>query len=436
MLPVIESPEARLPENCARRSPATAAANTTPTIQASFPPTEVTGPGGSAVSPSAKTRMMWAAPTVKGLSLFVVPKFLVKDDGALGERNDLRCQSLEHKMGINASPTCVMSYGDDGGAIGYLVGEENRGIEYMFTMMNNARLAIGLEGVGLAERACQNARAYAAERVQGRAVGSDEPDPVAIDRHPDVRRMLLSMRAQTEAIRALAYFSTAALDMAKRHPDEQVRREKQALVDLLTPVVKAWSSDTGIDVANTGMQVFGGAGYIEESGAPQYLRDVRIAAIYEGTNGIQANDLIHRKVGREKGVTVKSLIADIRSFNQRLQGSADDDLAAIHQALGAGADALDEATDWIVDTYGDDIEAVSAGAVPYLKLLGITAGGWLMARAGQRAAQRLADDDGNEDKGFLVAKKVSARFFADHILVQAPGLGATVTRGWAATARF
>jgi len=372
---------------------------------------------------------------VKGLSLFVVPKILVKDDGTLGDHNDLRCLSLEHKMGINGSPTCVISYGDNEGAIGYLVGEENRGIEYMFTMMNNARLAIGLEGVGVAEHACQHARAYAAERVQSRAVGSDESASVTIDRHPDVRRMLLSMRAQTEAIRALAYFSAAALDMAKHHPDEKVRREKQALVDLLTPVVKAWGSDTGIDVANTGMQVFGGAGYIEESGAPQFLRDVRVAAIYEGTNGIQANDLIHRKVGREKADTVKSLIADIRAFGEDITDD-NDDLSVIGQALGAGVDALEEATDWIVATYGDDIEAVGAGAVPYLRLLGITVGGWMMARAGARAAQRLRENTPGEDKAFLEAKLVSARFFADHILVQARGLCHTVTRGWAAVGRF
>ncbi|MDA0305532.1 MAG: acyl-CoA dehydrogenase [Proteobacteria bacterium] len=372
---------------------------------------------------------------IKGLSLFVVPKILVKDDGSLGDRNDLRCVSLEHKMGINASPTCVMSYGDNEGAIGYLVGEENRGIEYMFTMMNNARLAIGLEGVGIAEAASQHARSYAAERVQSRAVGLDDKESVTIDRHPDVKRMLLFMQAQTEAIRALAYYSAAALDMSKHHPDENVRQEKQALVDLLTPVVKAWGSDTGIDVANTGVQVFGGAGYIEESGAPQFLRDVRIAAIYEGTNGIQANDLIHRKVGREKGVTVKSLIADIRAFGEDIPDD-NDDLAVIGQALGAGVDALEEATDWIVATYGDDIEAVSAGAVPYLRLLGITAGGWMMARAGARAAQRLAGNNPDEDRAFLEAKMVSARFFADHILVQAKGLCHTVTRGWSAVGRF
>ena len=378
---------------------------------------------------------------IKGLSLFVVPKFLVKDDGSLGPRNDLRCVSLEHKMGINASPTCVISYGDDGGAEAYLVGEENRGIEYMFTMMNNARLAIGLEGVGVAERAYQHARAYAAERKQGRAFGGDESDSVTIDRHPDVRRMLLSMRAQTEATRALAYYAAAALDTAKRHEEEAVRQESQALVDLLVPVVKAWSTDTGIEVANTGIQVLGGAGYIEESGAPQFLRDVRIAAIYEGTNGIQAMDLIGRKVAREDGVTARALIADMRALDGSLAeaqgedtgGDTGDDTGAMRESLAAGVDALAEATDWIVATDPENPEAVAAGAVPYLRLMGVVVGGWLMAKAAL-AAGRLAAAGGDQE--FLAAKMVSARFYADHILVQAPVLCRTVTRGWNAVGRF
>ena len=391
---------------------------------------------------------------IKGLSLFVVPKFLVKDDGALGPRNDLRCLSLEHKMGINASPTCVMSFGeggiDGGGAEAYLVGEENRGIEYMFTMMNNARLAIGLEGVGIAERAYQHARDYAAERKQGQAPRDDGGDDggdqsVAIDRHPDVRRMLLSMRAQTEATRALAYYVAAALDTAKRHQDEGIRKESQALVDLLVPVVKAWSTDTGIEVANTGIQVLGGAGYIEESGAPQFLRDVRVAAIYEGTNGIQAMDLIGRKVAREDGVTAKALIADMRALDGPLadaqgedQGKdTGDDLNAIRESLTEGIDALAEATDWVVATHPENPEAVAAGAVPYLRLLGVVAGGWLMAKAAL-AAGRLSAAGGNDgvNKEFLAKKTVSARFYADHVLVQAPALSRTVTRGWSAVGRF
>ena len=373
---------------------------------------------------------------IKGLSLFVVPKFLVKDDGALGERNDLRCVSLEHKMGINASPTCVMSFGDDadntGGAVGYLLGKENRGIEYMFTMMNNARLAIGIEGVGVAERAYQHARAYAADRLQG---GGDTA--VSIDHHPDVRRMLLSMRAQTEAIRALDYYAAAALDTAKRHPEEAVRQEKQALVDLLIPVVKAWSTDTGIDVANTGIQVFGGAGYIEESGAPQFLRDVRITAIYEGTNGIQALDLVGRKVARDQGVAAKALISDIQALDGDLSEKSGDDLEVIRAALADAVRALSEATDWIVKTHPENPDAVAAGAVPYLRLFGIVAGGWMMARAALAAENHLSQGGGGQDgSDFFPAKIVSARFFADQFLIQAASLAATVTRGWNAVSRF
>ena len=375
---------------------------------------------------------------IKGLSLFVVPKFLIKDDGSLGARNDIRCLSLEHKMGINGSPTCVMSFGEGGGvdggggAVGYLLGEENWGIEYMFTMMNNARLAIGVEGVGVAERAYQHARDYAAERVQSRAIGgAASSDSVTIDHHPDVRRMLLSMRAQTEAMRALALYAAAQLDAAKRHPDEARRKDAQARVDLLIPVVKAWSTDTAIDVANTGIQVLGGAGYIEESGAAQYLRDVRITAIYEGTNGIQALDLVGRKVARDRGAAVQALIADMRTTVPA--GQDGDDMGVIRDALSDGIDALSEATDWIVETFPEAPEAAAAGAVPYLKLMGIVAGGWLMARAARTAAKRLEKGD---DSPFYPEKMVSARFYADHILVQAPALAATVTRGWAAVGRF
>ena len=375
---------------------------------------------------------------IKGLSLFVVPKFLIKDDGSLGARNDIRCLSLEHKMGINGSPTCVMSFGEGGGvdggggAVGYLLGEENRGIEYMFTMMNNARLAIGVEGVGVAERAYQHARDYAAERVQSRAIGgADSSDSVTIDHHPDVRRMLLSMRAQTEAMRALALSAAAQLDAAKRHPDEAQRNDAQARVDLLIPVVKAWSTDTAIDVANTGIQVLGGAGYIEESGAAQYLRDVRITAIYEGTNGIQALDLVGRKVARDRGAAVQALIADMRTTVPA--GQDGDDMGVIRDALSDGIDALSEATDSIAETFPDAPEAAAAGAVPYLKLMGIVAGGWLMARAARTAAKRLEKGD---DSPFYLEKMVSARFYADHILVQAPALAATVTRGWTAVGRF
>ena len=363
---------------------------------------------------------------IKGISLFIIPKFLPGADGALGPRNDLRCVSLDHKLGIHASPTAVMSYGDGDGALGYLVGEENRGIECMFTMMNAARLGVGLEGVAIAERAYQQARDFALERIQGRALGGGA-DPVAIVDHPDVRRMLLSMRAQTEAVRALAYFVAACLDMAKRHPDEKVRRRRLTLVDLLTPVVKAWSTDTGIEVANTGIQVHGGMGYIEETGAAQHLRDGRIASIYEGTNGIQANDLVGRKVARDKGAGANAFIAMVRELDRELAAAAGDDIAAIRTRLAGGADALAGATRWLVETYPSDPRSVAAGAVHYLRLLGIVAGGWLMARAALIAAASPAAGGGDPD--FLRAKLVSARFFADQFLVQAGMLATVFTQG-------
>ena len=372
-------------------------------------------------------RIEGAPAGIKGISLFIIPKFLPGADGTLGERNDMRCVSIEHKLGIHASPTAVMSYGDGDGAVGYLVGEENRGIECMFTMMNAARLGVGLEGVAIAERAYQQARAFALERIQGRALGGGDADPVAIVHHPDVRRMLLSMRAQTEAVRALAYFVAACLDMAKRHQNEKVRRQRQTLVDLLTPVVKAWSTDTGIEVANTGIQVHGGMGYVEETGAAQHLRDGRIAAIYEGTNGIQANDLVGRKVARDKGAGANAFIAMVRELDRELAAAQGDDIAAIRTRLAGGADALAGATRWLVETYPSDPRSVAAGAVHYLRLLGIVAGGWMMARAALIAAASPAAGGG--DPGFLRAKLVSARFFADQVLVQAGMLATVFTQG-------
>ncbi len=372
---------------------------------------------------------------VDGLSLYVVPKFLVRGDGGLGDRNDLRCLSLEHKMGLHASPTCVMSFGENrDGAVGYLVGEENRGLEYMFTMMNNARLAIGIEGVGVAEHAYQHARAYAAGRVQGQVAGPGGVlEPATIDRHPDVRRMLLSMRASIEAIRAVTYYAGAALDMARRHPDQGVRAGKQALVDMLIPVVKAWGTDTGLYVANTAIQVLGGAGYIEESGAPQFLRDLRVAAIWEGTNGIQALDLVGRKVARDRGAAARALIADMRALDGDLADHTGvEDLDVIRKALENAVVALDEATAWVVETHTESPQTVAASAVPYLQLMGIVTGGWLMARAALAAHERL---ENGEDSPFLREKLLSSRFFADQILIQAPVLASTVTHGWAAILR-
>jgi alkylation response protein AidB-like acyl-CoA dehydrogenase len=359
-------------------------------------------------------------PGVKGLSLFLVPKFLVREDGSLGPRNDVRCVSIERKLGIRGSPTAVTTYGDGDGAIGYLIGEENAGIEQMFFMMNSARLAVGLQGIAMADRAYQHARAYAFERVQGRLLGTDDPSPVVIARHGDVQRMLMSMKSQTEAARALAYFVAGSLDMANRHPLAAVRSERQHLVDLLTPVVKAWSTDIGIDAANTAIQVHGGMGYMEDSGVPQYLRDARIAAIYEGTNGIQANDLVGRKVARDKGQAATAFIAGVRQFIVNLAGGGNSAAGAIGRRLEDACNDLEACTRWIVETYPTHPRRVAAGAVHYLRLLGIVAGGWLMAKAVAIAEPRLSAGLGN--RRFLEGKIASARFFADNFLTQSGAL--------------
>ena len=363
---------------------------------------------------------------VKGISLYIVPKFLVKPDGSTGERNDVRCVSIEHKMGIHASPTCVMAYGDNKGAIGYLVGEENRGLEYMFTMMNYARLGVGVEGVALAERAYQHALEYAKTRVQGREIGQRSGDRVTIIHHPDVRRMLMSMRAQTEAMRALAYYAAATLDKAKHHPDPAEKRRSQALLDLLTPIVKGWCTEQGVEVASTGIQVHGGMGFVEETGAAQYLRDARITTIYEGTTGIQANDLVGRKVGFEKGATALAVIGAMREIDARLAARGES-LASTRVNLREGVDSLDAATRWIVETFPGNPKAVAAVAVPYLKLFGTVAGGWMMARAALVAQEKLKQPDADRD--FLQAKLATARFYAEHELTRALPLAREVTRG-------
>jgi alkylation response protein AidB-like acyl-CoA dehydrogenase len=352
-------------------------------------------------------RIEGAPEGVRGISLFVVPKFLVNADGSLGARNDVKCVSIEHKLGIHASPTAVLAFGEKDGAVGYLVGEANRGLEYMFIMMNAARLSVGLEGVAVAERAYQRALGWARERLQGKPVGVQGAKTSPIVHHPDVKRMLLTMKSVTEAMRALAYWTAAMLDRAKKHPDENERKRCQALVDLLIPVVKGWSTENGIEVASLGIQVHGGMGFIEETGAAQHLRDARITTIYEGTTGIQANDLVGRKVGREEGRTAHALIAEMEKF--------------------VDVKPLKDATDWIVKTYGANPAAVAAGSVYYLKLMGITCGGWLMARSARIAAELLAK--GSMDTEFLRAKQATARFYADHVLAQAPALAAQVTKG-------
>ena len=351
---------------------------------------------------------------VKGISLFVVPKILPD-----GKRNTAKCASIEHKLGIHASPTAVMVYDK---AVGYVVGEENRGLEYMFIMMNAARFAVGLEGLAIAERAFQRALAFAKERVQGRDLVQGGK-AVPIIRHPDVRRMLMLMKSQAEAMRALAYTTAAAMDFARKDPDPEARKRHQAFVDLMIPVVKGWCTETGIDVASLGVQVHGGMGFVEETGAAQYLRDARITTIYEGTTGIQAMDLVGRKIAREAGATAKAWLASVKSLDGELAKSNHSDIKALRSQLAAGAQAVADCVNFIVET--KDPRAAFAGAVPFLKLMGTVAGGWQMARAALIAEKKLASGD----KAFLEAKIATARFYGDHVLVQAPALRDTVVKG-------
>jgi butyryl-CoA dehydrogenase len=363
---------------------------------------------------------------VKGISLFIVPKFLVNADGSLGARNDVHCVSIEHKMGIKASPTAVLQFGDHGGAIGTLIGEENRGLEYMFIMMNAARFAVGMQGIAVAERAYQKAVQYAKERIQSRDL-SGSPGPVAIIHQPDVKRMLMSMRAQTEAARALAYVAAAAHDVAHHHPDAEVRKAKQAVYEYLVPIVKGWSTELSVDVASTGVQVHGGMGFIEETGAAQYYRDARILPIYEGTTAIQANDLVGRKTARDGGAAAKAIIAEIRKVEGQLAASSSAHVAAIGKQLVAGSAALEDVVNFVAGNIKSDIKGVFAGSVPYLKLAGIVLGGWQMARAALIAQAKL--DAGEGDADFYRAKIATARFFAEHILSQAPGLRTAIVEG-------
>jgi alkylation response protein AidB-like acyl-CoA dehydrogenase len=369
-------------------------------------------------------RLPDAPPGVKGISLFVVPKFLPNADGTPGTRNDARCVSLEHKLGIHASPTCVMSFGDHDGAVGFLVGEENRGLEYMFTMMNNARLAVGLEGVAIAERAYQKAVDYARERVQSKPLGANPKPGATIIAHADVRRMLMDMRSRTEAARALAYYAAGAIDRAHHLDGAPDRAEWQSVVDLMIPVVKGWCSETGIHVANQGVQVHGGMGFIEEAGAAQYLRDARITAIYEGTNGIQANDLVGRKVGRDKGVAARAMITRMWTTVSDLEASKSQTCHILRDRLAEGLEALSAATDWVAETYGADPVATAAGSFAYLNLWGIVAGGWLLSK-GVLAAEKSQ----NGNPTFLKAKSVTARFFAEQYLTQAHALKTAAMMG-------
>jgi alkylation response protein AidB-like acyl-CoA dehydrogenase len=373
-------------------------------------------------------RVAGAPEGVKGTSLFLVPKFVVNADGSLGERNDVHCVSIEHKLGIHASPTCVLAYGQNGGAVGELVGEENRGLEYMFIMMNAARYSVGLEGVGLSERAYQTALAYARERIQSTEAGVRGGPRVPIVRHPDVRRMLLLMKSQTEAMRALSIVVAVSLDAARLHPQPKEREHHQAVADLMIPVIKGWCTENSVDIASLGIQVHGGVGFVEETGAAQYARDARITPIYEGTTGIQANDLIGRKLARDGGRAAQMVIAQMRALAGDL--AAAPKMTEVAAAFSGAIDALERAIRYVVANYATDIRSVSVGAVPMLKLFGIVAGGWQLLRSALISQQRLAaPKTTGADAGFYEAKIATARFYADHVLSQAPGLAHSIVYG-------
>ncbi len=365
---------------------------------------------------------------VKGISLFIVPKFLVNPDGSLGARNDVHAVSIEHKMGIHASPTCVMAFGDQEGAIGYRVGEENQGLAYMFIMMNEARFKVGVQGLAIGERAYQGALNYAKDRVQGRPMGVKSGDRVTIIHHPDVRRMLMTMKAQNEAMRALAYGLAGHMDLARHHPDPSARQTHQARVDLLIPVVKGWSTEVGIEVASLGVQIHGGMGFIEETGACQHLRDSRIATIYEGTTGIQAADLAGRKLSMDQGVAMRALIAEIEAAAAALGKAAGDDRVVIRDGLREGAQVLADATEWVLTRH--DPNAVMAVSVDYLMLTGYVCGGWQMGRAARVAQRKLS---AGEDPVFHEAKLVTARFYAEHLLPKATALLRSIQSGGIST---
>ena len=351
---------------------------------------------------------------IKGISLFIVPKFIPSEDGEPGERNDVYCVSLEHKLGIHASPTAVLSYGDNGGAVGYLVGEENRGLEYMFIMMNRARHAVGIESYGIAERASQRALTFARERVQGRAVGDTGDERLPIIRHPDVQRMLLSMQSRIQAMRALSLYTAAAADRASHHPDAAEQARGQRIVDVLTPVVKGWGSEVGNDITGVALQVHGGMGYIEETGAAQHYRDARITTIYEGTTGIQAADLVGRKMLRDGGQMVGEVIETMRTETAAAASSTAPDVQAVATAVGRLIEKLTEATAWLLAAAGRDPRIPLAGSFNYLMLWGITAGGWQMAQAATAARRCLDADEG--DSAFYRAKLANCSHYASQVL--------------------
>jgi alkylation response protein AidB-like acyl-CoA dehydrogenase len=371
-------------------------------------------------------RVSGAPEGIKGISLFVVPKFMVNKDGTLGARNDVHCVSIEHKLGIKASPTAVLQYGDHGGAVGYLVGQENRGLEYMFIMMNAARYAVGMQGIAIAERAYQKAVEYARDRVQSRPVDGSMNASAPIIHHPDVRRMLMTMRAYTEGCRAMASVAAAAYDASHHHPEPEVRKQNQAFYEFMVPLVKGFSTEMSLEVTSLGVQVHGGMGFIEETGAAQYYRDAKILTIYEGTTAIQANDLVGRKTARDGGQTAKAIAKQIEATeeNLRTQGSAD--ALAVAKRLQAARQAFVDVVDFVAGKSKASPNAVYAGSVPYLMLAGNLMAGWQLARALLAAQDELAR---GEDAAFMQAKITTARFYADHILSKAPGIRDSIVEG-------
>ncbi|MDE1557107.1 MULTISPECIES: acyl-CoA dehydrogenase [Comamonas] len=371
-------------------------------------------------------RVAGAPEGVKGISLFVVPKFLVNADGSLGARNDVHCVSIEHKMGIKASPTAVLQYGDHGGAVGYLVGEENRGLEYMFIMMNAARYGVGMQGIGVSERAYQRAVQYARDRVQSRPVDGSVAGSAAIIHHPDVRRMLMTMRATTEACRAMATTAAAAYDAAHHHPDAEVRKANAEFYEFMVPLVKGYSTEMSLEVTSLGVQVHGGMGFIEETGAAQYYRDAKILTIYEGTTAIQANDLVGRKTARDGGKNAKDIAAQIAKTEEQLRASGTAAAQAMALRLQAAREAFLDVVDFVAGKAKASPNAVYAGSVPYLMLTGNLVAGWQMGRALLVAQDKLAQ---GEDVAFMQAKVATAQFYAEHILTRTTSLRDSILAG-------
>ncbi len=371
-------------------------------------------------------RVVGAPEGVKGISLFVVPKFMVGKDGALGARNDVHCVSIEHKLGIKASPTAVLQYGDHGGAVGYIVGQENRGLEYMFIMMNAARYAVGMQGIAVAERAYQKAASFARDRVQSRPVDGSMNVSAPIIHHPDVRRMLMTMRAYTEGCRAMASTAAAAYDAAHHHPDADVRKQNAAFYEFMVPLVKGYSTEMSLEVASLGVQVHGGMGFIEETGAAQYLRDAKILTIYEGTTAIQANDLVGRKTARDGGQTALAIAKQVEATIAELKANGSADALAVAKRLDAARLAYVDVVNFVAGNTKASPNAVFAGSVPYLMLAGNLMAGWQLARALLVAQAQIK---AGVDVAFMQAKIITARFYADHLLSKAPGVRDSIVEG-------